>query len=107
MTTRLESGADQRRLFWVLSGFNFFSFQTHFHETVARVGVEAAPPSDPGFNLLNLHVVVCFEGAVSRFQFGGFPRHLGWPYPSSRHHVSSGLPYSRRRVSPSGFSGAC
>nr|VDD17592.1 unnamed protein product [Brassica rapa] len=34
---------------------------THFHETVARVGVEAAPPSDPGFNLLNLHVVVCFE----------------------------------------------
>ncbi|CAN6869633.1 unnamed protein product [Brassica oleracea] len=39
----------------------FFSFRTHFHETVARVGVEAAPPSDPGFNLLNLPVVVWFE----------------------------------------------
>ena len=55
--------------FW---GVQFFSFRTHFHEPVARVVVEAAPPSDPGFNLLNLPVVVWFEGVVSSFNLVAF-----------------------------------
>ena len=39
---------------------------------MARVVVEAAPPSDPGFNLLNLPVVVWFEGVVSSFNLVAF-----------------------------------
>ncbi|KAF3562689.1 hypothetical protein DY000_02017116 [Brassica cretica] len=42
------------------------------YETVARVVVEAATPSDPGFNLLNLPVVVWFEGVVSGFNLVAF-----------------------------------
>lgn len=48
VTTRLEKWrGSEGSAFLGFEWVQFFSFRTHFHETVARVGVEAAPPSDP------------------------------------------------------------